>query len=99
MEDQDSGLFAGKAKQINDSLHTHGARNPCPMCGFKEFTLASGAFVHVLQDNLNSLKISGTSIPTVVLTCGQCGYVMQFAMGALGLMDEYRKEEGPANVQ
>lgn len=58
----------------------------CPMCNHGSLELCGGYFAHDLQEDLANRRIGGVNIPTVPVICKKCGYVMEFAVGALGLL-------------
>jgi hypothetical protein len=61
----------------------------CPMCSNKNFTIADGYFVNVLQMNpQGGLLLGGPSIPTIAIICMQCGFISQHALGILGLLQQ-----------
>lgn len=51
-----------------------------------------GYVVPILQTGVKNLKLSGKALPTVAATCNKCGYIVQFALGAFGLVEEKEKE-------
>ena len=58
----------------------------CPACSQNGFAFAEGYFAHDLQDNLDSRQMGGKNIPVVPIVYKNCGYIMEFAAGALGLL-------------
>lgn len=75
-------------QDIAKKLRQKGISLICPMCSNKNFTLADGYFNHTLQVDLKSISLGGPSIPTVAIICGNCGFISQHAIGALGLLDQ-----------
>jgi hypothetical protein len=67
----------------------------CPMCHQHSFIIADGYFNNTIQDNLKSINLGGSSIPTIAIVCSHCGFVSQHALGALGLLpsDSNGKQE------
>lgn len=65
----------------------------CPMCGNVNFGIIDGYFFNIIHDNLESIKLGGTSIPTVAIVCKKCGFVSQHALGTLGLLPVKMKEK------
>lgn len=65
----------------------------CPMCDNKNFSIADGYFFNLIQDNLESIKLGGVSIPTIAIICKKCGFVSQHALGTLGLLPTKMKEK------
>ena len=72
--------------EIIDQLIRKGADRPCPRCENKSVTLIDGYFNQTVQDGISHSVIGGTSIPTVVTACTNCGFLSQYALGALGLL-------------
>lgn len=65
-------------------------RNPnlkCPLCEKGEMVLADGFISHPINKELSgSLIIGGPTVPTIAVICKNCSYMMQFSIGALGLL-------------
>ncbi|MCY3731419.1 MAG: hypothetical protein OXF98_08765 [Rhodospirillaceae bacterium] len=49
-------------------------------------TLVDGYFNQTVQDDMSELVIGGASIPSIVTACTNCGFLSQYALGALGLL-------------
>ncbi len=58
----------------------------CPICKSSNFELGGGYFAHDLQEDLKNRRMGGINIPTVPLICKNCGYLLEFAAGTLGLL-------------
>ena len=58
----------------------------CPACGNQGFILAEGYTQDNLQEKLSGMVIGGPSIPTIIVVCNHCGYVIRFSLGVLGLL-------------
>lgn len=67
----------------------------CPLCHGKTFSIADGYVMDQLQEDYNSLVISGEKlIPSIYMICNNCGFMSQHALGVLGLINqESIKEE------
>lgn len=65
----------------------------CPMCHHHDFFIADGYFNNLLQDNLDSIRMGGSAIPTIPIICTNCGFVSQHAIGLLGLLPEKKDDE------
>ena len=72
-------------QEIVSALREKGAVRPCPRCGTENFQFV-GLFKHALQDQGAGFKIGGKSIPVAALTCVNCGWMSEHALGALGLL-------------
>jgi hypothetical protein len=74
---------------IINALSEAGADMPCPRCGNKTFTLIEGyqAIQLSTEPELPHWREGGGSIiPTIMVICNKCGYLMQHALGAFGLL-------------
>ncbi len=60
----------------------------CPICKKSHLTAVDGFFAHDLQSSLGSRMIGGKNIPTIPIVCTNCGYVMEFTAGSLGLLPQ-----------
>jgi len=78
--------FDDNKNKIVEELKKHISSFECPVCKHKEFQLVGGYFAHDLQQDLKNRQIGGISIPTVPIICKNCGFVAEFAAGALGLL-------------
>jgi len=73
-------------EEIIEHLIRKGVDRPCPRCGNKSATLIDGYFNQTVQDDASSFVVGGASIPTIVTACTNCGFLSQYALGALGLL-------------
>jgi ribosomal protein S27AE len=73
------------------------AKQPCPRCGFQQFTLANGYFNQPLQEKLSGLVLGGPAIPSVAVICTRCGFISQHALGVLGLLPAKDEEKPEAD--
>lgn len=75
-------------KKIVEALNSKGVKTTCPMCGNKHFVIADGYFTQSLQKNFNNgISLGGPAIPSISVICGNCGFMSQHALGALGLLN------------
>lgn len=79
--------------EIASRLVDKGIKNACPLCEHGTFQMQPGIFVNVLQDNFETIKLDGQAIPVAVLTCANCGLVLQFSLGKLGLLPERSSDD------
>lgn len=69
----------------------------CPMCQQRSFTLVDGYITQNIQNDYKSIVIgSGKILPLTTIVCNHCGYIAQFALGGLGLIEE--SQEVPVRV-
>ena len=94
------GVFISdeEQKEIVAKLQERGVKaDKCPMCGNGKFIITDGYFNHqVLARNAiiangGAIYIGGTSIPTVAITCTNCGFISQHSLGILGLLNQEKK--------
>jgi uncharacterized protein (DUF2225 family) len=78
--------FNENKHKIIDALYKKLSNLECPVCHNKNFEFGGGYFAHDLQDNLSSRVMGGINIPTIPLVCKNCGYLLEFAVGSLGLL-------------
>lgn len=57
----------------------------CPICHGSSFTIADGYLANTLQDNLNSIQLGGTFLPSVALVCTNCGFTSLHNTKILGI--------------
>lgn len=86
--------FENQIEKIIDALKTKAGDFECPVCKKKNFNLNAGYFAHDLQTDLKQRIMGGINIPTVPVVCSNCGLLLEFAAGTLGLLpEELSKEE------
>lgn len=88
---QDS--FQEQKQRIIKALEEHGAVLPCPRCGNNSFTLLDGYVNQPVQAELKDVVIGGPSIPTIVVACDRCGFLIHHALGKLGLLPREEVKE------
>ena len=81
-----AGIDKEERDRIGAELVGRGVNQPCPRCAARSFSVAEGYFTNALQQDLGTVMIGGVSIPTAVVVCTNCGYLMQHALGVLGLL-------------
>lgn len=57
--------------------------NPCPMCGGRKFNVVEES--HLSFHPPGSIIIGGPAVLVVIVGCENCGFVMQYALGPLGI--------------
>jgi len=76
----------------------NGRIGPCSLCGTLEWRLSEGYVSLALQKEPLMLTLGGTILPSVVITCKNCGNTHLLNLRALGLDDLLKpepKEESP----
>lgn len=87
--------FDNNKQTIVSALNEKVQNLKCPVCEHTSFALGGGFFAHDLQHNLNQRQMGGVNIPTVPLICSNCGYLMEFAAGTLGLLPKKQDQSMP----
>lgn len=93
MEKDNKLLSDDLRDRITAELEKRKALGPCPRCGHSSFVLADGLFAQILQKDLDSLLLGGRTVPTAVVVCTNCGFVSQYALGILGLLEKAKADK------
>jgi len=64
----------------------------CPACGLKSFSV-EGPFSKTIQNTPGAFVVGGPAIPTMGLVCKNCGYISEFALGLLGLLNTEKDKD------
>ena len=82
-------LTEEQKREIIKRLEERGAKLACPRCGNKAFTVLDGYFVQSIHTQLGAgVVLGGPTVPSAVIACKKCGYLVQHALGILGLLPE-----------
>jgi len=80
-------------KKIIAALNKKDVSQPCPRCSSKDFSVIGESEIVVVRPTqvqaIGALKPIGpvkTTMPTIIVTCDNCGYVAQHAQAALDLL-------------
>lgn len=60
----------------------------CPMGGHRNWLVVDGYSSIALQQDLKNQVIGGPNVPAATLVCNQCGFIVQIALGRIGLLIE-----------
>jgi hypothetical protein len=60
----------------------------CPMGPHSNWLVMDGYSTVPVQPNTIQTVLGGAQLPCATLVCRECGYVVQFALGILGLLKE-----------
>jgi hypothetical protein len=84
-----------KNKVIN-ALTNKGVAKKCPMCNLIGFHVhedrMAPRLVHDVNEAAQPLLNSQRALPVAVLTCNNCGFVAQFSLKTIGLLDTFTQE-------
>jgi hypothetical protein len=67
----------------------------CPMCGNNHFVLLDSYLRNDVQEDFESVRLGGPSIPATVIVCSNCGFMSQHALGTLGLLPKKKEPDAP----
>jgi predicted nucleic-acid-binding Zn-ribbon protein len=70
---------------IKKHLNTVGFKPQCSMCGQSNWSIGDIIAPSVLAEDGKTVR-HDNSIPSVVIVCINCGYVVQFSAAKLGLV-------------
>jgi hypothetical protein len=90
--DQDSEYRA----RVVDALAKKGISTKCPMCSSSEFKIHRNFTSPRLVHDVNEASLvigEHRAIPCAVISCRNCGFLAQFRLKALGLMEFFSSEE------
>lgn len=80
-------LSYDEKRRIIKTISDKGAKLPCSRCDQDKFTLLDGYFKPIIKSSLtDDVDYKMPSVPSVVLICNNCGYIIQHAMGMLELI-------------
>jgi ribosomal protein S27E len=86
---------AADLQKIIDRIRERVPDAKCPSCGHEQFSLSPlGYFFNTtFPDKEAAQNLFGpkSMIPTMAVICQRCGYVGQYALGTLGLIDLIEK--------
>lgn len=71
-----------RLNQYIDALTQKNVKAPCPRCGNVHFEILGETYFS-LQDNPNTFRVGGPSIPAVIIVCSKCGFITFHAQGPL----------------
>lgn len=83
--------FENKKEEIVKKINEKTSGLKCPACLNTDFILTGGYFAHDLQDDLLSRHIGGKNVPVVPIACKNCGFIMEFSAGILGILPKEDK--------
>lgn len=86
-----------KLNQVINALNKKKVNQPCPRCSSNNFSVVGESEIMVIKPppTQNRLGILAgltrppvkTTMPIIIVTCDNCGYVSQHAQASLGLLE------------
>jgi hypothetical protein len=69
--------------EISAKLKTKDALKPCPRCEKSKFTYVGEIDIPIELSGAHQVLPGPSYIPSIAITCDNCGYLMQHAIGIL----------------
>ena len=82
--------------KVTEALAKKGVSTKCPMCSSSEFKIHRDCTAPRLVQDVNEASLAigeHRAIPCAVLSCRNCGFLAQFRLKTLGLMEFFSSEE------
>lgn len=83
-------------EELEKRIKAKGKTLTCPICSNNNFVLSDGYTRRFLNDKINQITLGGLNIPSISVICKNCGHIIDFSLGVLGLLP---KEEGKKDEQ
>jgi hypothetical protein len=78
-------MIEERKRKIAETLKEKGVKLPCPRCSGLDFEVVDQTALSI-NDNLNVVRLGGTSVPAALIICSQCGFITFHALGVLNLI-------------
>jgi predicted nucleic-acid-binding Zn-ribbon protein len=80
-----------RQEQVISVLKDKDATQPCPRCRSLEFEVIGESMMEITREpsswwRVGSHKYMLPAVPVVLISCTNCGYIVQHAAGPLGLV-------------
>ena len=86
-------MDANKLNEIVTALNKKKVSQPCPRCTAINFSVVGESEIFVIQQPspFSTVKLglpspTKTTMPTIIVTCDNCGYISQHAQATLGVL-------------
>lgn len=83
-------MNANIRNEIVAALNKKNVSQPCPRCAAKNFSVVGESEISVIypprQELGMQLGTPSSTMPTIIVTCDNCGYISQHAKVSLGLL-------------
>jgi hypothetical protein len=74
-----------RQEEIIKALQSKNVFQPCPRCRNLEFEVTGESLIPLHEPQSSSWWATAPEIPVVLVSCSNCGYIVQHATGVLGL--------------
>lgn len=85
--------FSNNKESIVKKINSKVSNLKCPVCLNSDFVFTDGYFAHDLQEDLVSRQMGGKNVPVVPIACKNCGFIMEFSAGVLGILPNKDNEQ------
>ena len=78
--------------KLNNRIKKQNPNFKCPICNNVNFNVVDGYTRKQLNKQVNQINLGGPNIPSISIVCSNCGYIAEFAIGALGFLEKPQKK-------
>ena len=103
IQEKETSMDYYRLREIAVALNNKNVSQPCPRCSSKNFSVVGESEINVIQPTIAKGMIAGlstvpvkTTIPIIIVTCDNCGFIAQHAQAPLGLYKERVESRGMA---
>jgi uncharacterized Zn finger protein len=93
--------FNDLASQVERFLSVKAPKMRCSMCSKDSFVMVKGFHRHEFQADIKKMAFPGVPIPAITLICKNCGYVHDFSLKHMNLVENESipfEEDGNKNA-
>lgn len=84
-------------RELNKRIEKLNKDFQCPICKNNTFNVIDGFTRRNIDKNLTRINLGGPVVPSISIVCSNCSYMADFAVGALGFLDNKRQDKGAKN--
>jgi len=85
-------------KELNGRIEKLNKDFKCPICKNKNFSVIDGFTKRNIDQNLSVINF-GQNVPSISIVCTNCGYIADFAIGALRFLPNKEEENKDAKAK
>ena len=78
-------LTTEKKQLIINKLLERISRYQCPICHNDSCTIVDGYLANTLQNDISSMQLGGSFLPSVAIVCNKCGFTSMHNAKVLGI--------------